>query len=81
MSNLKRYRIGISVDDPTQLYVGESPNGVWVKFEDIKELLKRAHNNARQVTEAFTQICPSCGCELSEWESRQANCSYCGEKL
>ena len=43
MSNLTRYRI-VAPDD---YGAEEHPNGEYVKFDDIKELLNTAHNNAR----------------------------------
>jgi len=44
MSNLKQYNI--YVNGLGQLVQRVSPSGIWVKFDDIKEFLKQAHNKS-----------------------------------
>jgi hypothetical protein len=52
MENLKRYRIA-SYDDGYPAFV--DPEGEWVKFSDIKDILKTTHQHPQDKT------CETCG--------------------
>ena len=60
MSNLTRYHVKFHSErygGPVYMFF-ESPEGEYVKFDDIKELLNTAHNS--RVTQ-----CPTCGSDCT----------------
>ena len=71
MSNLKRYYFN---SDGMRLDCAQCDNqhGEWVKFEDIKEVLKPSYNRAKCVMLKHHRAlrlhgikqCGSCGCDL-----------------
>jgi hypothetical protein len=46
MSNFERYDVASSDGWNNENYIVPTSDGMWVKFDDIKELLNSSHNSA-----------------------------------
>lgn len=75
MKNLKRYEPMFIPYDRTSVKMDEDCEGEWVKFSDIKDILKPSHNKQRELL-----LCPKCCSGYTETSIDKIHhfCTYCG---